>query len=170
MLGVLLSIFLCVGCASDNLAPVGQPRQHAPNFSLSSLNGQRVTLSQMAGKVVLLDFSATWCVPCRQGLAHLQSVHDDPSLAAKGLVVLEIDEEEDASTVKSFIQSTGYSFPVLLDSDRSMGDDYHANSLPTSVIIGRDGTVRAVISGWTQQTPQQIGDAINAAISEPTRP
>jgi thiol-disulfide isomerase/thioredoxin len=123
----------------------------------------------MAGKVVLLDFSASWCSGCRQGLAHLQSLYDDRSLAAEGLVVLAIDEEENASTVESFFKSTGYPFPVLLDSDRSMGADYRANSLPTSVIVGRDGTVRAVIGGWTQQSAQQISDAIDTALIEPIR-
>ena len=123
----------------------------------------------MKGKVVLLDFWATWCPSCREGLKHLQALQDAPSLADKGLILLAIDEEEDASTVAAFIKSSGYSFPVLLDSDRSIGQTYRANALPTSVIIGRDGTVRSVIGGWTQQSDQQIGDAVETALSEPIR-
>ena len=169
MLAAAVLFFSLVGCSGTGLQLSNDGLTRAPAFTALALDGRPVALSEYAGKVVLLDFSASWCSGCRQSLPHLQSLHDDQLLGAKGLVVLAIDEEEDASTVKSFAESTGCSLPVLLDSDRSIGADYHANSLPTSVIIGRDGTVRAVISGWTQQSAQQVSDAVNAALAEPIR-
>ncbi len=162
-------VVLAAGCASNGLAPVGDVRRLAPDFSLPSLKGSPVTLSSLKGKVVVLDFWATWCLPCAQALPHLQSMAADSAMAQKGLVVLAVNEEEKVETIRPFIDEKHFSFAVLEDTGGSVARDYSAFALPVTVIIGRDGFVSAVFSGWTQDTAIQIDDAVKAAIDKPIR-
>ena len=124
---------------------VGSP---APDFTLFSLAGPPMSLHEQQGKVVLINFWATWCPPCREEMPALQRAYE--RLADQGLVVLGVNwtEEDNLKDVEAFVQELGLTFPILLDSDSSVSEDlYHVLGLPTSVLIGRDGTVRAVRIG-----------------------
>ena len=117
----------------------------APDFTLDSLHGDAVTLSDLQGQVVILDFWATWCTPCFEGLDHLQQVHEQ--YADRGVVVLAINVGEDRREAAEFVAEHGYSFTVLLDTDARISDGYGVQGIPHTIIVDRGGEVHYVPGG-----------------------
>ena len=156
--------------ATDNFAPTTQDDvaattlihegDTAPDFSVEMMDGSKVTLSELRGKVVLLSFWATWCPPCRQEMAHLQKGVID-HFAGKDLVVLPVSRGEKRETVEAFLKKMGYTFPVALDGDQSAYKKYASNYIPRSFVINKEGKVVYVAVGYDET----IGEEINAAIS-----
>lgn len=115
------------------------------DFSLGSLDGSQIALADYAGEVIIMNFWATWCPPCRAempGINRFYEAHQD-----EGLVVLAINAQEDAATVRPFIDQSGFSFPVLLDLQGRVADQYSTRSFPTTFIIDRDGVIQHVQTG-----------------------
>ena len=109
----------------------------------------------MKGKVVVLDFWATWCPPCREGTPHLQSLAANADIAQRGLEVLAVDEAEQPAAMRPFLDQAHYSFTVVRDADGAAARAFGVSSLPTTLVIGRDGTVQAAINGWTPDAAQK---------------
>ncbi len=126
--------------------PTVQPSgQAAPNFTLTTLDGETVNLSDFRGKVVLVNFWASWCPPC---VAELPTIHQFyQSHQTDGFVVLAVNAQEDRGTVSGFINQHGYTFPVLLDPDSVAADEYGIRALPTSFIVDKNGEIRYVHRG-----------------------
>jgi thiol-disulfide isomerase/thioredoxin len=118
----------------------------AAPFSLVDGAGRRVSLSDYAGKVVLVDFWATWCTPCKEALPHLQTL--DQELGDEFVVLaVSTDSARDKPKVAPYVARSGFTFPVLFDTDNAVLAAYNpARTLPYSVIVGRDGQV-----AWTHQ-------------------
>jgi thiol-disulfide isomerase/thioredoxin len=169
MIAIGGALLLAAGCASNGLAPVGNSRQPVPDLSLPTLDGKQIEISKLKGKVVILDFWATWCTGCLEGLPHLQAMAANADLAQRGLVALAIDEQEKPETIRPMIHGKHFTFTVMLDTDSSAGRACLVFSLPTTIIVGRDGLVDAVFSGWTQDTAQQIDEAVSQALNAPIR-
>ncbi|MCG3211753.1 MAG: Thiol-disulfide oxidoreductase ResA [Anaerolineae bacterium] len=128
--------------AAPAMPQQGQP---APNFTLTSIEGQPVSLSDFSGQVVLVNTWATWCPPCKAEMPTLHTYYQQHK--AEGFVVLAVNSQEDAGTVSAFIQQNGFNFPVVLDSHAAMMNQYNVLGLPTSFIIGRDGLIKYVHTG-----------------------
>jgi peroxiredoxin len=127
----------------DVASPVaGRP---APDFTLQSVDGQTIKLADFRGKVVILNFWATWCPPCRAEMPALEEVYQ--ARRDEGLVVLAIDQNEAPDSVKSFQAELGLTFPLLLDPGYTVSDQYRINLLPSTFFIGRDGVIRDVVFG-----------------------
>lgn len=137
----------------------------APDFTVEMLDGKRVTLSSLRGKVVLVSFWATWCPPCRQEMSHMQEGVID-RFAGSDLVVLPISRGEKRETVEKFIEKMGYGFPVGLDADQSIYSKYASNYVPRSVVINREGEVVYVAVGYDEQIAQEIGAAIAESLQK----
>lgn len=135
----------------------------APDFTVEMLDGSRITLSALRGKVVLVNFWATWCPPCRQEMSHLQKDVID-RFAGKDLVVLPISRGEERKTVETFIQKMGYTFPIGLDGDQSIYKKYASNYIPRSVVVGKDGKVVYVAVGYDEEIAKAIDNAIAEAL------
>jgi thiol-disulfide isomerase/thioredoxin len=125
----------------DAMGMAKVPAKAAPNFTLSTVDGQQVSLHQYRGKVVFLNFWATWCIPCREEMPALEQLHQ--TYQSQDLTILSIDLKESADQVKVFFQKHGLSFPALLDQDGSVFRDYLVAGMPTTYLIGRDGTLLA---------------------------
>lgn len=137
----------------------------APDFTVEMLDGKRVTLSSLRGKVVLVSFWATWCPPCRQEMSHMQEGVID-RFAGSDLVVLPISRGEKRETVEKFIEKMGYGFPVGLDIDQSIYSKYASNYVPRSVVINREGEVVYVAVVYDEQIAQEIGVAITESLQK----
>ena len=135
----------------------------APDFTVEMLDGSKVTLSELRGKVVLVGFWATWCPPCRQELSHMQKDVID-RFAGKELVVLPISRGEKRQTVEEYIAKMGYTFPIGLDGDQSIYKKYATNYIPRSFVVGRDGKVVYVAVGYDEQIAKEIDEAISEAL------
>jgi peroxiredoxin len=114
-------------------------RQH-PEFALTDLSGKKWKFSDLRGKVVLVNFWATWCPPCRKEMPDLDALYQ--RFAAKGFVVLGISDEERAK-VEPFINERKVSFPVLLDPGRKVNDAFVVDGIPKSFVYDRDGKLVA---------------------------
>jgi len=115
---------------------VGQP---APAFAVTSLTGAPITLAGYLGKPLLLNFWATWCVPCRQELPALQQFAADQG---ENWAVLGLDEQEQPDTVGTFAHGLGVTYPLAIDGDGSIAQRYRVQGLPTSFLIDAQGIVR----------------------------
>ncbi len=117
----------------------------APDFSVQSLQGGEQSLKSLKGKVVLVNFWATWCVPCREEMPAIQAVYD--AHKDEGFVVMGIDERESPEEVTSYMHELDLHIPLYLDGDGKVARQYRVFGLPTSVFIGRDGVIREVVIG-----------------------
>jgi cytochrome c biogenesis protein CcmG/thiol:disulfide interchange protein DsbE len=119
--------------------------QAAPDFTLTSLNGEPISLSDYAGQVILVNLWATWCPPCKAEMPGINALYED--YKADGFVVLAVNSQEDAVIVQQFIAEQGFTFPVVLDSRGEVMNQYQVRGLPTTFIIGRDGQIQHTQSG-----------------------
>jgi peroxiredoxin len=115
----------------------------APPFQLTDLTGAKETLAEYRGRPVVLNFWATWCEPCKQEMPALQA----EAASSKDLVVLGIDNVEPAIRVKPFVQQYGITFPILLDQDGTVVEQYRIIGMPTSFFVDRAGVLRASYRG-----------------------
>jgi peroxiredoxin len=117
----------------------------AEDFRLTDLAGKEQSLSQYRGKIVLLNFWATWCKPCTTEMPAMQTVYD--KLRDKGFVVLAVNELEDNAKVREHIKQYGHTFPVLMDHDNTVANQFGVFGLPVSVFIDQEGRVQEYIKG-----------------------
>jgi peroxiredoxin len=125
--------------ATARLEGDDRKREH-PEFTLSDLSGKTWTFSELRGKVVLVNFWATWCPPCRKEMPDLEALYG--RFAAKGFVVLGISDEE-AAKVEPFIRERKISFPVLLDPGRKANEMFVVDGIPKSFVYDREGKLVA---------------------------
>jgi cytochrome c biogenesis protein CcmG/thiol:disulfide interchange protein DsbE len=133
------------------------PPKAASDFTLPSIGGQQVSLQQYRGKVVFLNFWATWCIPCREEMPALERFHQ--TYQSQGLAIISIDLKESAEQVTAFFQKHGLSFPALLDQSGTVFRDYLVAGMPTTYLIGRDGNLLARGVGgrdWTRAEALQL--------------
>ena len=157
---LMLSFALVLGFSGCERRPevveVGQP---APDFQLSDLNGNQVSLAQFRGKVVILDFWATWCGPCRLTMPVMERIQQQ---YADKLALLAINLEEPAEDVRGYVTSNGVRSTVLLDEDGTIGRIYRTDSIPMQVLIDRKGVVRNIQVGYSSR----LADRLRAAIDK----
>jgi len=112
----------------------------APNFRLTNLEGQDVTIASLAGKVVFVNFWATWCAPCKAEMPSMELLYRD--FKSKGLEMLAVSNDmEGASVVRPFVERFRLSYPILLDPDFRVDDKYLIQSVPTTVLVDRNGVI-----------------------------
>ena len=129
----------------------------AEDFGLIDLEGKSQSLSQYRGKIVLVNFWATWCKPCTTEMPAMQKIYD--KLRDKGFVVLAVNELEDDAKVREHIKQYGHTFPVLMDRDNKVANQFGVFGLPVSVFIDEKGIIQEYIKGGLL-TEQKIDETI----------
>ena len=146
---------------AEGVAAASLEGKAAPAFRLPGMDGKPVSIADLKGKVVILDFWATWCGPCKMSLPHLDKLYQ----AEKGndVHVFAVDEQEDQKDVSQFVQQTKLGVPVLLDRDGKVGEAYGVEGIPQTVVIGKDGKVKKVFVGFSPQLPEQLAKVVEVA-------
>jgi cytochrome oxidase Cu insertion factor (SCO1/SenC/PrrC family) len=150
---VLDSLRAIWGLEQPGTAGQGQ----APNFTLSTLDGRRVSLGYFRGRPVVINFWATYCVPCRREMPMLERI----AKAHPKMVLLLVDERDDRGAATDFVKSLGITSTVLFDTDGKAGDLYQVSGLPTTVFVRADGSIEGRYLG---ETNEQILDPHVAAL------
>lgn len=148
-LGLVWIGLSAVPAGNTTSGQIPAPRQGflAPDFSLTTLNGETLTLSELRGRPVLINFWASWCPPCKAEMPAMQAVYDE--YAAQGLVVLAVNAtgQDNLDDAKAFIAEYGLTFPVPLDVKNEVARAYEVSSLPTSFFVRPDGIIEEVVIG-----------------------
>jgi thiol-disulfide isomerase/thioredoxin len=164
VLSALLLLFLALmsfnQCARPPAPGTGSAEldQVAPPFILADLNGQEVSLDQYRGKIVMLDFWATWCGPCRMTMPILEKLQKE---YRDGLTLLDINIQESPELVRPYVRKQNIKATVLLDQRGSVSAAYGSNSIPMQVLIDRQGIIRHIQVGYGANMEAQLRAEIN---------
>jgi peroxiredoxin len=134
----------------DGRNPTGRPPaaevgRAAPDFRLERLDGGDLRLSDLRGKVVIVNFWATWCGPCRKEMPEFVKLYAADQ--ARGLEIVAVDMQESETLVRDFLDEFGARFPAVIDRSGGVGEAYRVQQLPVTYIVDRDGVIRAVKFG-----------------------
>ena len=134
----------------------------APDFTLRTMSGPNLRLAEQRGRVVMVNFWATWCGPCRQEMPQLDRLYQ--KYKSSGFVLLGVNVDEDARKAADVATKLGVTFPVLLDTDKKVSHLYDLATMPSTVLIDRDGKVRYVhrgyLSGYEENYEKQIRELL----------
>lgn len=141
-----------------------QPNAPAPDFTLSTLKGSAMRLQEQRGNVVLVNFWATWCGPCREEMPHLNRLYD--KYRALGFTVMAVSIDDDPAKAASMASKLGLNFPVLFDADKKVSRQYDLKAMPYTVIVDRDGRVRHLHRGYQSGYENTYDQQIRALLKE----
>lgn len=137
----------------------------APAFKLNTLNNQSIGNENLQGKIVVLNFWATWCPPCRAEMPALEAAHR--ANQNENVFILGVNQMEDAHAVETFAREFNLTFPLVRDADGAVSAQYQVSALPTTFFIDRRGVIRNVVIGGSMSR-EFIQNQINALLAEPT--
>jgi peroxiredoxin len=156
--GLLLwLVALPLGATVDTNSP-------APDFTLSAQSGKPVALTQFKGQVVMLNFWASWCGPCRQEMPLLDGIYKKYSKL--GFTMLGINVEPDSKAANEWLRQTPVTFPILYDTDSKVSKLYGVSGMPSTVILDRKGTVRMIHRGYKPGDEQDYLSSIRTLMRE----
>lgn len=141
-----LAVFSLLAAVAGSALAAVSPGATAPDFTLRSAAGPNLRLQEQRGQVVLINFWATWCGPCRQEMPQLNKLYD--KYRSAGFVLLGINIDDDTRRATDVAAKLGLKFPVLLDTDKAVSRLYDLGTMPTTVLIDRDGRVRHIHPGY----------------------
>ena len=164
-----LSKLICVilaaaGCAAATASDPFANGTAAPGFQLESAAGKSVNLSDYRGQVVLLNFWASWCGPCRKEMPILEQLHKQ--YKSKGFTMVGVNVEPSSADAVNWLKSTPVSFPILFDTDSSVSKLYRVEGMPNTVIVDRNGKVRYIHRGYKPGEENEYLDQIRTLIRE----
>jgi peroxiredoxin len=158
LLGVALAAFVGVAL------PAVTPSTQAPDFTLRTIGGPNLRLHEQRGQVVLVNFWATWCGPCRQEIPHLNTLYD--KYRASGFVLLGVNIDDNPKAAADLAGKLGVKFPVLLDTDKAVSKRYDMSAMPATVVIDRDGKVRHIHRGYRDGYELTYDQQVRALLKE----
>lgn len=154
----LLAVTSLVGASSSASSSI------APSFALPSRSGDIVSLDQLKGQVVMLNFWASWCGPCRQEMPLLDQMHKRYS--SLGFTLLGVNVEANTQDAEKWLAQTPVTFPVLFDRQNKVSKLYDVSAMPSTVFIDRKGTVRYLHRGYKSGDESEYLNQIRALLKE----
>jgi peroxiredoxin len=136
----------------------------APDFTLKSAEGRNLRLQEQRGQVVLVNFWASWCGPCKQEMPHLNRLYD--KYRSSGFTLLGVNIDDDARHGAATATKWGLKFPVLLDANKSVTKLYDMGAMPATVLIDRDGRVRYLHRGYREGVEEAYERQIRELVKE----
>jgi peroxiredoxin len=158
-LGLLITVF-----AATSLASSGLEGQVAPDFALKSSTGENLRLSEYRGDVVMINFWATWCGPCRQEMPLLDELYT--RYERVGFSLLGVNIDDDSRRAMQMIEDLGVSFPVLFDARKEVSELYEVEAMPVTVLVDREGNVRHVHHGYKPGYEDKYLDQVRSLLRE----
>jgi peroxiredoxin len=159
----LLALVFCT-FAATSLAGSGLTGRPAPDFALKSSSGENLRLSEYRGNVVMVNFWATWCGPCRQEMPLLDELYT--RYQRVGFTLLGVNIDDDSGKAMNMAGELGVNFPVLFDARKEVSKLYEVDAMPVTVIIDRDGKVRFIHQGYKPGYEEYYLDQIRALLRE----
>ncbi len=159
VIGLVISIL-----AASSLASSGMEGQPAPDFALKSSTGENMRLSEYRGDVVMINFWATWCGPCRQEMPLLDELYTRYERVGFNLLGVNIDD--DSGRAMKMIDELGVNFPVLFDARKEISKLYAVEAMPVTVLVDREGKVRHVHHGYKPGYEDKYLDQIRSLLRE----
>ena len=150
--------------AASSLASSSLEGQVAPDFALKSSSGENMRLSEYRGDVVMINFWATWCGPCRQEMPLLDELYNRYNRVGFNLLGVNIDD--DSRRAMQMVEELGVNFPVLFDARKEVSKLYEVEAMPVTVIVDRSGTVRYVHHGYKPGYEEKYLDQIRSLLRE----
>jgi len=161
-LTTLLTAFtLALGLSTSHAGKANAP---APDFTLASNQGKNIKLSELSGQVVMINFWASWCGPCRQEMPLLDAMYKKYS--PLGFTLLGVNVEEDSKPGKKLIRDLKVTFPILYDTSNKVSKMYNVQAMPTTVIVDRNGRVRYVHQGYAPGAEEKYAKEVSKLIRE----
>jgi peroxiredoxin len=136
----------------------------ATDFSLPSRDGGTVRLSELRGQVVMINFWASWCGPCRQEMPLLQQLYG--KYEPLGFTLLGVNVEPDSTQAQDWLKKVSVSFPILFDRDNKVSEQFGVEAMPSTVLIDRDGNVRHVHRGYKPGDESAYADLVRSLVKE----
>jgi peroxiredoxin len=155
---------LATGCLIVWSVEAGELSGVAPGFELASMDGGQIALSDLKGQVVMVNFWATWCGPCRQEMPHLEALYQRYN--SLGFTLLGVNVEEDSSGADEFFAETPVSFPILFDPENHVSELYNVVAMPSTVLIDRSGNLRFIHHGYKPGYENDYQSQIRALLRE----
>lgn len=159
---ILLSVFVCGLCLVliPALATIGEGK--APDFTLKTMRGGNFKLSEHRGEVVMINFWASWCGPCRQEMPLLEDLYK--RYKDGGFTLLGVNVEEDSSQAQKLLKEIRVTFPILYDSSNKVSALYKVEAMPSTIIVDRDGNMRYLhhgyLPGYEDEYQKQVRELI----------
>jgi len=155
---------LLLAAAAVTASAAVQPSATAPDFTLRSVGGANLRLAEQRGQVVLVNFWATWCGPCRQEMPHLNRLYD--KYRSAGFVLLGVNIDDDPRAAADLAAKLGVHFPVLLDTDKRVSRAYDMSAMPATLLIDRDGHVRHIHRGYRDGVERTYEEQVRGLLKE----
>ncbi len=158
LLGIVLGLFITVSAIAETL------QGKAPDFTLKSNSGKNLKLSEFRGQVVMLNFWASWCGPCRQEMPLLDQIQKRYS--SLGFTILGVNVEEDSNKAKAMLREVPVSFPVMFDTANKASKLYNVSAMPSTVLIDRNGNLRYMHKGYKPGDEEQYKKWVKQLVRE----
>jgi len=155
-----LAVALLVASTASALTPGDAP----PAIDMPDQAGKKVDLNELKGKVVLVDFWASWCGPCKQEMPVLEQLHK--KYAKQGLVIVGINIDNNAKKMNNFLRGTPVTFRIVQDRKLAVAAKYEPETMPSSYFIARDGKIRYVHEGFRKKDAAELEERIKRLLAE----
>lgn len=161
---VLATTLLTLGLASAGVMAKPVTGEKSPDFTLKSRDGGNVKLSEQRGNIVLVNFWASWCGPCREELPAFEELYQE--YQDMGVEILAVNVDDEAEKANVLLQDIEVSFPVLFDTSGDVSKLYDVSAMPTTVLVDRDGNVRLLHPGYRKGDEKKYEKAIKMLMRE----